>query len=207
MSIQLWPHQVAAVNTAEEAINEGRGRGLWVMPPGSGRTVAFAALAARLNRPVMVLLHRRERLQRTVDAFARTWPAAQVATLPGNGAEVAHVVVATGQSLPRDRFGLIVADEVCHAVAGTWEGVLDRFRPVFALGCTATPVRLDREGVEDLFGGVLYEYPADEALNTGAAGPSQQPGVFSDVRLAGRGRKRRAGPRTGRGTRSGCRSS
>jgi hypothetical protein len=144
--------------------------------------------------------------RRPVPVPRRSSEAAQVAVLPGNGAEVAHLVVATGPSLPRDRFGLVVADEARHVKAGTWKWVLDRFRPVFALGATATPVGLDREVVEDLFGGVIYEYLPDEALNDGAAVPPQQRGAFTDAGPAGRGRKKRAGTRTGRGTRSGCRS-
>ena len=69
MGEQLWKHQQEAVEAALGAIEQGRPRGLWVMPTGSGKTVAFATLAARLGRPTLVLVHRRELASQAAEAL------------------------------------------------------------------------------------------------------------------------------------------
>jgi superfamily II DNA or RNA helicase len=192
MSMQLWAHQTKAITAAETAIRKGQRRGLWVMPTGSGKTMAFTTLAARLDRPTLTLVHRRELLRQTIDTFDLVWPAAQVATLPEKGQRHGRVVVATVQSLsrrladfPRDAFELLVIDEAHHGPARQWQKVLDHFRPAFALGCTATPHRLDRQSVEDLFGGVIYEYPLVTSIADGVVVPLRQHGILTRASLAG----------------------
>src|SRR5262249_40525470 len=153
-------------NAALRAHEEGHSAGLWVMPTGCGKTLAFSSLAAQLGRPTLVVVHRRELVAQTEAAFAEAWPAAAVARLPDEGWERATVVVATVQALanrlgqidPR-RFDLAVIDEAHHAVAATWQQVIGHIRPRLLLGCTATPERLDGQPLLPLFGGnLLYEY-------------------------------------------------
>ena len=44
MSVDLWPHQERAITTTLSAVQPGRKSGLWVMPTGSGKTVAYTTL-------------------------------------------------------------------------------------------------------------------------------------------------------------------
>src|SRR5262245_9229829 len=171
MSQTLWQHQQRALAAAHQAINSGRARGLWVMPTGSGKTAAFMTLAAQLGEPTLVVVHRGELARQAADEASRRWPGAAVGLLPGKGWESAQVVVATVQSLSRrlakfpvGRFGLLVMDEAHHAPADSWRAVLDHFQPRFALGCTATPDRADRQDVEGQFGGVIYQYALGDAM-------------------------------------------
>jgi superfamily II DNA or RNA helicase len=122
MSVMLWRHQREAVQAAHTAVSQGRKRGLWVMPTGSGKTVAFVTLAREMNRPTLVVVHRDELLRQAADEFRRSWPGVRIGTLPGQGWEEAPVVVATVQSLrsrlkgiAKGRFGLVVIDEAHHA--------------------------------------------------------------------------------------------
>ena len=122
MTDNLWPHQRAAVNSALEAIQNGRTSGLWVLPTGTGKTRAFVALAAELGGQTLVVVHRDELLRQAVETSQQQWPEAAVAPLGAPGWEGARVVVATVQSLqrkldavPADRFGLVVLDEAHHA--------------------------------------------------------------------------------------------
>src|SRR5262249_26347599 len=126
--IELWPHQRAAVDAAHSALAQGKHRGLWVMPAGTGKTRAFATLAREMELPTLVVVHRQELVRQTVDTFGEVWPEVQAATLSEKGWEQAQILVATVQSLvkrlgllPPDRFGLVVLDEAHDATAKTWQ--------------------------------------------------------------------------------------
>src|SRR5262249_16974241 len=99
--MNLWDHQLEAIAAAQNAIPRGPGRGLWGMPTGSGKTVAFVTLAAQLNLPTLILVHRQELASQAAGEVQALWPEAQVGLLPGQGWESAQVVVATVQSLAR----------------------------------------------------------------------------------------------------------
>jgi superfamily II DNA or RNA helicase len=191
VSIDLWPHQKEAIASVLRAREEEKSRGLWVMPTGTGKTLAFATLAAQLGVPTLVVVHRDELLRQTVATFAGVWPEAGVATLPGEGWEESPVVVATVQTLsrwleqlPPERFGLVVVDEAHHSPARCWQRVLGHFRPDFLLGCTATPERLDGQSVDETLGETLYTYGLNEAMEAGYLVPVRQHGIRTEVSLA-----------------------
>ena len=99
MSVQLWPHQERAIQSAVHSISLGHPSGLWVMPTGTVKTRAFATLARRLDLPTLIIVHRDELVRQTVQTFEEVWPEAQVGTLPGKDWKTAKVVVATVQSM------------------------------------------------------------------------------------------------------------
>ncbi len=158
----LWPHQAVAIDRARDAIKRGLPSGLIASPCGTGKTFLFCELARRLSWPTLVLCHRDELIRQTVDTFGSVWPDASVGVVKASRNEWRDhdVVVASVQSLhngrlermPRDRFGLIVADECHHAAADSWTRVLRYFASRFLLGCSATPERLDGKNLSDLFG-------------------------------------------------------
>ena len=76
--MELWPHQRAAVSAAMDAIRCGTSAGLWAMPTGCGKTVAFATLAKQLGRPTLVLVHRDELIRQTLEAFDDVSPGLEV---------------------------------------------------------------------------------------------------------------------------------
>jgi superfamily II DNA or RNA helicase len=193
MPLELWPHQTGAVNATLLARKEGRPAGLWVMPTGCGKTLAFCSLARQLDLPTLVVVHRRELVAQSEAAFAQAWPEAAVARLSEEGWERATVVVATVQALAnrlkqidRRRFDLVVIDEAHHAVAATWQRVIGHFRPRLLLGCTATPERLDGQDLLPLFGdNLLYEYGLEEAIGDGYLVPVWQQAIKTSTSLAG----------------------
>lgn len=177
-NLTLWPHQKSAIAAAHAAMRSGRPSGLWSMPTGSGKTVAFASFAADLKIPTLAMVHRDELIGQTVRAFGTVWPAASVGVVKAERNEIdGHdVVIASVQSLherrlagiSRDRFGLVIADEAHHAVADTWAAVLDHFQARFVLGVTATPERADGKGLADRFGAEpIYSYPLRQAIDDG----------------------------------------
>lgn len=194
--MKLWPHQHAAVEAATSAIRSGRRSGLWSMPTGTGKTIAFATVARILKWPTLVLVHRDELVRQTVDAFDLVWPAASVGVVKAERNEIdgRDVVVASVQSLhakrlaqvPTDRFSLVVPDEAHHVVADTWSAVLDHFASRFVLGCTATPERFDGRGLADRFGAEpIYTYPLRQAIEDGRLVRLKQYAVETDLDLDG----------------------
>ena len=61
----LWPHQERAIDATIAAIASGRAAGLWAMPTGTGKTVAFVTLARELDASTLVLVHRDELVRQT----------------------------------------------------------------------------------------------------------------------------------------------
>ena len=190
MEFDLWPHQERAIVSVHKAIGKGIGRGLWVMPTGTGKTVAFAALAKSLDVPTLVVVHRDELLKQAEATFREVWPEATVGTLPGEGWQASKVVVASVQSLASRlnkidpaRFGLVVADEAHHAPARNWGKVLGYFQPRFLLGVTASPERLDGKPLHPVFGGVVYRYSLGDAVRDGRIVPMRQRSLRTGVRL------------------------
>lgn len=78
-------------------------------------------------------------------------------------------------------FDYIIIDEVHHAVASTYQKIINYFEPDFLLGLTATPERLDNENVFSIFEhNVPYELRLRDALNLDLVVPFHYYGVKDD---------------------------
>src|SRR5438874_1980935 len=114
--ITLWPHQEEAVKRALDAARAGRGAGLWVMPTGTGKTLAFATLAREMDARTLVVVHRAELVTQTTSAMNRVWSGAAVGVVQGRSNDWSgQVTVATIQSasgrlkaVPPNNFGLVI---------------------------------------------------------------------------------------------------
>ena len=151
--LELWSHQISAIQAAQGAIRAGRPAGLWSMRTGTGKTLGFASLVTELRWSTLVLCHRDELIRQTVDTFGDVWPSASVGVVQAERNEIAghNVVVASVHSfheerlkrVSRDRLELVIADEAHHVPATSWSAVLDHFDVRFTLGVTATPETYD----------------------------------------------------------------
>ncbi len=172
--VQLRPYQREAIERVVAARRDGVRRQLVCLPTGAGKTVIFAELARMARRPVLVLAHRRELVEQARAKLARALGDASVVAVEQGGDVAdgdARVVVASIRSLHEARlarlmrqqaFGLIVYDECHHATAPAnrevlaslgafddgWTGTL--------LGVTATPVRADGVGLDEVFEQIVY---------------------------------------------------
>jgi superfamily II DNA or RNA helicase len=131
---------------------------LVVAPTGSGKTIMFAHIATGAEakgKRVMILVHRREILQQTMEKlFAFGVQAGQIASGQPMTPELVQVAMVSTlvrrlESIPPP--DLIIIDEAHHAVAGSWKKVQDRFPDVLRIGFTATPERLSGEGLIEVF--------------------------------------------------------
>jgi superfamily II DNA or RNA helicase len=164
--MRLRDYQERDVERLRSAAMRSTRRVLYVAPTGSGKTVLFAHIAegaAAKGKRVLVLLHRIELVRQTVAKLQAFGVTAGLITARRTERLEAGVVVAAVQTLDRrqtdlGRIDLVVVDEAHHAVAATWARVLARFDGARLLGVTATPERLDGQGLGDVFE-VLVEGP------------------------------------------------
>ncbi len=128
--------------------------GVFVAPPGSGKTVVGAHLIAARARSALVLVHRTQLLDqwRNQLALFLDLPLRDIGQIGGGKRKVtARLDVAMIQSLVRrdqvddivGSYGHVVVDECHHVSAVSFERVMREVRARYVTGLTATPRRRD----------------------------------------------------------------
>jgi len=189
------PYQRDAIQATLEAIRQGRETGCWIHPTGLGKTFGTVRLASLLNTRTLFLVHRDELAQQTLEEANKQLPHWRLGLVQGDRNEWnADFVVASIQSLsvarlqaaPLHRFPLAIADECHHAAAAIWKRTLDmiRGRDRFTLGVSATPERLDGQGLAEFFGSdPLHVVPLREAIQDGWLSRIRQIAVKTETDL------------------------
>lgn len=206
-------YQVNAINTAVEAILNGRKRVLLTMATGTGKTtVAFQIIYKLWNnrwnrrgdnrRPKVLFLADRDVL--VSDPHSKEFAVFGDARclIPEEGAITSReIYFSTYQSLaedsnrtgafrkfPSDFFDLIVIDE-CHRGSASddsnWRVILDYFTYAVQLGLTATPLRDDNRDTYAYFGNPLYTYTLKQGIDDGFLAPYIVHRVVPDIDATG----------------------
>jgi superfamily II DNA or RNA helicase len=154
-----FPHQVEALDAWWK---EG-GRGVVVLPTGTGKSHVAELAIERAQRPALVVTPTIDLMQqwaRDLEANFRTG----VGMLGGGSSDIRPITVTTYDSaylhVERigNKFGLLVFDECHHLPGQTYSlSALGSIAP-FRLGLTATPERSDQmhEQLDHLIGPILY---------------------------------------------------
>lgn len=181
--IKLRDYQVEALESIEKAEAHGVRRPLVCHPTGAGKTVTFAHMIARRPGRALVLVHRDELVNQTVEKLTLIAPELTIGVVKAARNEsAAQVVVASVQTASRDRrladlggFSTVVVDEAHHAVAPTWKKVL-RHVGTFAddgpltVGFTATPAR-NKGGIGEIWDEVVAYRSIRELIYAGYLSP------------------------------------
>lgn len=156
MTPRLRDYQGAMVEQVRAAYRSGSRAVLLAAPTGSGKTVIFshvAAGAAAKGGRVLILVHRQELLRQTAGTLC-TFGVAHGLIAPGQPTTGHAVQVASVPTLVRRLARLdweptlIVVDEAHHATRTTGHGrILAQWPAAAILGVTATPTRLDGQGL------------------------------------------------------------
>lgn len=173
--------------------NEWR-KAVIVMPTGTGKTILSALDARRSGGRVLFLVHRLDILAQSIKAYRTVWPTMKHGVLTGEAREnelTADVLFASKDTLRqpaelvrfgRDAFDYIIIDEVHHGQSPTYRDIIEYFRPKFMLGMTATPDRLDRRDIFELFDyNKAYEIPVHEVIERGFLVPYTYFGLTDDI--------------------------
>lgn len=200
LRVALRPYQQAAIDGILGRFNAGERRALVVLPTGCGKTVVFCSFISEWLRHnpsgrALVLAHRNELIEQAADKYRNI-----TGVTPGIEKGSRHavpsdrVVVGSVQSLkgkrlqafPSDAFGIVVIDEVHHALAATYANIMNHFTAHY-IGVTATPERNvnGRDIITDTFGGIAYEYTFTQAVADGYLCPLRIERVPVRVDLGG----------------------
>lgn len=157
MSLTLRPYQVEA--KAEVLAIEPGEPGMIVLPTGTGKTVVFSSAIVERGGTGLILAHRDELLKQARDKLLQVAPELEMgigfvkAKLDDIGSQIVIASVQTLASprrlarLPKE-FGLVVVDEGHHAVAATYQRILEHVDGSPVAGFTATA---GRAGLGDTF--------------------------------------------------------
>ena len=128
--------------------------GVFVAPPGSGKTVVGANLVARRGRSTLVLVHRTQLLEQWIAQLALflDLKPKEIGQIGGGKRKpTGRLDVAMIQSLARGdavndtvaNYGHVIVDECHHVPAVSFERVMREVKARYVTGLTATPHRRD----------------------------------------------------------------
>jgi superfamily II DNA or RNA helicase len=154
-----FPHQTEGLDAWWKA----GGRGVVVLPTGTGKTHLANLAIHKAGRPTLVITPTIDLMNQWYDELALSF-GTEIGLLGGGSYDVRPITVTTYDSaymnMERlgDRFGLLVFDE-CHHLPGPTYGLAATCAIApFRLGLTATPERADNahEQLDQLIGPIVY---------------------------------------------------
>lgn len=196
MSIVLRDYQLECVEMIEAAVARGVKRQLAVLPTGGGKTIVFSEIVRRrAHKPTLILAHRDELLQQARDKLISVAPELSMSTglvKAGNNEVGAPVVIASIQTLAREsrlmqlpqHFGTVIVDEGHHAVADSYQRVLDYLEAELVLFVTATPKRADGKSLEHIADEVVFARSLPWMIEQGYLCPPRGKRISVDVDLS-----------------------
>jgi DNA repair protein RadD len=148
-------------------------RPILCLPTGAGKTSVASEvirLAVERGGRALFLVHRRELVDQAVSRLAQYDIQAGRILAGFPEARTLPVQVASIQSLARRAHwpaSMVLVDECSHAVSASWASLLDRYTSSTVIGLTATPCRLDGQGLGAIFGRILEPVTASELIERG----------------------------------------
>lgn len=143
--IKLRPYQQKLVDDTKRAIKDGYRAPCIVAPCGAGKSVMIADIvgsATTKKNHVLFLVHRRELIEQIGN------------TLRKFGVDMDYVELGMVQTVVRrldkyPKFKMIVIDENHHVLAKSYTKIIEYFN-CLVIGFTATPIRLNGDGLGDV---------------------------------------------------------
>lgn len=158
--MHLRPYQSAAIEAARERVRSGAKRCLIIMPTGGGKTVVASEIirgATEKGSRTLFLAHRRELILQTCDKLLRFGVPhgvimGGIPAAPQHQVQVASVQALAQRGGSLSRVDLVFLDEAHHASSSNlYTKLLQRWPEARVVGLTATPWRLDGQGLADVF--------------------------------------------------------
>lgn len=144
--MQLRPYQNDLVEQVRNAWREGYKAPCIVLGCGGGKSCIVAEIARRTTwngKRVLFLVHRRELVDQIFRTFVR-WGVLM------DLCEIGMVQTFTRRLKKLKKPSLIITDENHHSIAQSYKRIYEYFPDVPRVGVTATPVRLNGDGLGDV---------------------------------------------------------
>lgn len=129
------------------------------LPTGGGKTICFNEITRRCqlkNYRVLILAHREELIKQAQEKLFRHC-GVRAGIIQGRTrsdyslpVQVASVQTLKGRPKPPN-IKLIITDEAHHAKAKSYKSIYEHYPDAYHLGVTATPIRANGEGFEDVY--------------------------------------------------------
>ena len=144
--MQLRPYQNELVEAVRSAWREGCRAPCIVLGCGGGKSCIVAEIARRTTwngKRVLFLVHRKELVDQIFRTFVR-WGVLM------DLCDIGMVQTITRRLKRIQKPALIITDENHHSLANSYKRIYDYFSDVRRVGVTATPVRLNGDGLGDV---------------------------------------------------------
>ena len=144
--MRLRPYQDDLVEQLRTAWREGYKAPCIVLPCGGGKSCILAEMARRTannGKRVLFLVHRKELVEQIIGTFCR-WG------VDMRFCDVMMVQTATRRRAKLPKPALIMTDENHHSLATSYKNIYEQFPDVLRVGVTATPVRINGDGLGDV---------------------------------------------------------
>lgn len=176
--VQFKPSKIILKDFQIEPVNRmlRKNQGLFVAPPGSGKTVCGIEVITKRNQKTLVLVHTKDLLVQWCERFHQFTGYAPGVIMEGKWDDQESVIIGMVQSLNKpldtnflNQFGLILLDEAHHAPAFTFQKLINQFPARYRYGLTATPERRDGLSfiLKAVIGPVIHEIKRNELVANG----------------------------------------
>lgn len=158
--VTLRPYQNEGIRKIFDAWNPQRQNlknVLFQMPTGTGKTTVFSEIvrkAVRKNKKVIIVVHRIELVEQIADRLSQFGVDVGIISAKQKANPQHDIQVATIQTLSRRAYppaDIVIIDECHHSKAATYKILWKIYPQARFLGVTATPIRINGEGFDDLF--------------------------------------------------------
>lgn len=187
MSFALRPYQIDCIAACHDALQVNRSV-LFVQATGLGKTEQFVEIAREWPGRVMVIAPMIQLVSQAAKKLEkRTGQRVSIEQGASHSVEAyfdrPKFVVASKASLTSKRIakfrdiGLVIIDEAHLAITDDWERIIAHFIAANpdckVLGCTATPMRLDKKSLGRVFEHCCYQYGIIDAIPDGWLVPAE----------------------------------
>ena len=152
---KLRDYQLESINNIYDSVKKGHHSIIVQSPPRTGKTVIMSEIARRATKKgnrVMFVVHRKE----IVDQVIKTFKANEVDM---SLTQIGMVQTFTRRVDTLSKPTIIFVDEAHHVLARSYRRILETFPDALKLLFTATPVRLNGEGFEDVADDLIIGKP------------------------------------------------
>ena len=170
--IELRKYQETGIERLRETLRKGFKRPIMAMPTGAGKSIVFGQIIANVienGKRVLWLVHRRNlvyQMQDVLETHFDIHPGIIMAGIPTDTEK--PVQLCTIQTYRRriqmddpqyNQFfidaDVVLVDEAHRSVSQTYQEVLSLYKDKIIIGCTATPMRADGRGMEEVYDSIV----------------------------------------------------
>lgn len=150
------------------------------MPTGTGKTITFLSACIRKNKRTLILVHRQELLEQTIEKALRLGiPREKLSCITSEGKEkLNHITIAMVPTLInhlhrycKDDVEMMIVDEAHHSLAQSYIKIFNHFEILeknkILLGFTATPLRGDGKTLGKIYKEQSFKMTLQEATQQG----------------------------------------